>query len=42
LPVSEFLVARSELLDGRREYLARLLALAQARVETRVAAGVSP
>jgi cobalt-zinc-cadmium efflux system outer membrane protein len=42
LPVREYLVARSELLDGRREYLDRLLALAQAHVNARFAAGEMP
>jgi len=40
--VADYLVARQELLDGRREYLDRLLALAEARVTAQVVAGVAP
>jgi cobalt-zinc-cadmium efflux system outer membrane protein len=42
LPIREYLVVRGELLDGRREYLDRLLALAQADVNARFAAGEMP
>ncbi|HEU4733314.1 MAG TPA: TolC family protein [Kofleriaceae bacterium] len=41
ITVSDYLVARQELLNGRREYLDRLLALARAAVALRYAAGVS-
>jgi len=39
--VSDYLVARQELLNGRREHLDRLLALAKAAIELRYVAGVS-
>ncbi|MEO8554969.1 MAG: TolC family protein, partial [Kofleriaceae bacterium] len=42
IAVSAYLVARQELLDGRREHLDRLLGLARAAVEVRFAAGVTP
>jgi cobalt-zinc-cadmium efflux system outer membrane protein len=41
ITVSAYLIARQELLTGRREYLDRLLALARAAVELRYVAGVS-
>jgi outer membrane protein TolC len=41
ITVSDYLVARQELLNGRREHLDRLLALAKAAVELRYVAGVS-
>jgi outer membrane protein, heavy metal efflux system len=41
LTVSDYLIARQELLNGRREHLDRLLALARAAVELRYVAGVS-
>ena len=42
LTVGEVLVARQELLAGRREHLDRLLAVAEARVTALFAAGVTP
>ena len=42
IAVSDYLFARQELLNGRREHLQRLLALAKAAVAARYAAGVSP
>jgi cobalt-zinc-cadmium efflux system outer membrane protein len=39
IAVSDYLVARQEILDGRREYLARLLALAKAAATVRFVAG---
>ncbi len=42
LPVREYLVVRGELLDGRREYLDRLLRLARADLDARFAAGELP
>jgi cobalt-zinc-cadmium efflux system outer membrane protein len=39
--VSEYLVARQELLNGRRDYLDRLLALARATLAVRYASGVA-
>jgi outer membrane protein, heavy metal efflux system len=42
LAVQQYLVERQELVTGRREYLDRLLALAQAAVALRFAAGVTP
>ena len=41
LTISNYLVARQELLNGRREHLDRLLALARAAIELRYVAGVS-
>jgi cobalt-zinc-cadmium efflux system outer membrane protein len=40
--VSDYLLARQELLDGRRDYLDLLLALARAHVAARLTAGVTP
>jgi hypothetical protein len=40
--VNDYLVARQELLDGRREYLERLLALARAAATVRFIAGGAP
>jgi hypothetical protein len=42
LAVGAYLIARQELLNGRREHLERQLALANAAVELRYAAGGSP
>jgi len=42
IAVNDYLIARQELLDGRREYLDLLVALAKARVTAQLAAGVSP
>ena len=42
LAINEYLVERQELVSGRREYLDRLLALADAHAALRFAAGVSP
>jgi cobalt-zinc-cadmium efflux system outer membrane protein len=42
IAISDYLVARQELLAGRRDYLDLLLALARARVSAQLAAGVSP
>jgi cobalt-zinc-cadmium efflux system outer membrane protein len=42
LAVNEYLVARQEVLGGRREYLDRLLALAKAATMVHYIAGVSP
>ena len=42
LTVADFLLARKELLDGRREYLEHLLAHAKARVTAQLVAGVQP
>jgi cobalt-zinc-cadmium efflux system outer membrane protein len=41
LTISDYLVARQELLNGRREHLERLVALARAAIELRYVAGVS-
>ncbi len=41
LAISEYLVARQQILDGRREYLDRLLALARAATAVRYQAGVA-
>ena len=42
IAVSDYLVARQEILNGRREYLERLLALAKAAATARFAAGGAP
>jgi len=42
LAVQQYLVERQEIVNGRREYLDRQLALAQAGVALRFAAGVAP
>jgi cobalt-zinc-cadmium efflux system outer membrane protein len=42
LAVSDYLVARQEILNGRREYLERLLEYAKAAASARFAAGVTP
>lgn len=42
IAVSDYLVARQEILDGRREYLERLLALARAAATARFVAGGAP
>lgn len=42
IAVADYLVARQEILDGRREHLERLLALAKAAVAVRFAAGGAP
>jgi cobalt-zinc-cadmium efflux system outer membrane protein len=42
IAISDYLLARQELLAGRRDYLDLLLALAQARVTAQLTAGVSP
>lgn len=42
ITVHDYLVARQELLAGRREYLERLLALARATAGVRFVAGVTP
>jgi outer membrane protein TolC len=42
IAVSDYLVARQELLNGRREHLERLLAFARAAVELRYVAGGTP
>ena len=42
IAISDFLVARQELLDGRREQLDRQLALARAAARARFIAGVAP
>ncbi|HEY0250991.1 MAG TPA: hypothetical protein VGC41_05665, partial [Kofleriaceae bacterium] len=42
LAVSDYLFARQELLNGRREQLDRLLALAKASAAARYAMGVAP
>jgi cobalt-zinc-cadmium efflux system outer membrane protein len=42
ITVSDYLVARQEILDGRREYLERLLALAKAAATARFVAGGAP
>lgn len=42
IAVNEYLVARQELLSGRREYLERLFALAKAAAAVRFAAGPTP
>jgi len=42
IAVSEYLIARQQLLDGRREHLERLLALARAAVAVRYAVGGAP
>lgn len=42
LAVNEYLVARQEILTGRREYVDRLLALAKAAATVRYVAGVTP
>jgi outer membrane protein TolC len=42
IAVHDYLVARQELVAGRREYLERLLALAKAAAGVRFAAGVTP
>lgn len=42
IAVSDYLVARQEILDGRREYLERLLALARATAAVRFVAGGAP
>jgi cobalt-zinc-cadmium efflux system outer membrane protein len=42
IAVSDYLVARQEILDGRREYLERLLALARAAATVRFVAGSAP
>jgi cobalt-zinc-cadmium efflux system outer membrane protein len=42
IAISDYLLARQELLDGRKDYLDLLLALAQARVTAQLTAGVSP
>lgn len=42
IAVSDYLVARQEILDGRREYLERLLALAKAAAAARFVAGGAP
>jgi cobalt-zinc-cadmium efflux system outer membrane protein len=42
IAVTDYLVARQEILDGRREYLERLLALARAAATARFAAGGAP
>ncbi|MGH7337628.1 MAG: TolC family protein, partial [Myxococcota bacterium] len=42
LAISDYLLARQELLDGRRDYLDLLLALARTQVTTRLLAGVTP
>lgn len=42
IAVGDYLVARQEILNGRREYLERLLALAKAAAAARFAAGGAP
>jgi cobalt-zinc-cadmium efflux system outer membrane protein len=42
IAVSDYLVARQEILNGRREYLERLLALAKAAAAVRFVAGGAP
>lgn len=42
LAISDYLVARQEILDGRRDYLERRLALAKAAITVRYAAGGQP
>jgi cobalt-zinc-cadmium efflux system outer membrane protein len=42
IAVNDYLVARQEILNGRREYLERLLALARAAARTRFVAGGAP
>jgi cobalt-zinc-cadmium efflux system outer membrane protein len=42
IAVSEYLFARQEILNGRREHLQRLLALAKASIAVRYVAGVAP
>jgi cobalt-zinc-cadmium efflux system outer membrane protein len=42
IAVSDYLVARQEILDGRREYLERLLALARTAAAARFMAGGAP
>ena len=42
IAVGDYLLARQEILDGRREQLDRLLALAKAAAMARFIAGVSP
>lgn len=42
IAISDYLVARQEILDGRREYLERLLALARAAAAVRFVAGGAP
>jgi len=42
IAVHDYLIARQELMAGRREYLERLLALAKAAAGVRFAAGVTP
>jgi outer membrane protein TolC len=42
IAVSDYLVARQEILSGRREYLERLLALAKAAATARFVAGAAP
>lgn len=41
IPMSDYLVARQELLNGRRDHLERLLALARAAIELHHVSGVS-
>jgi cobalt-zinc-cadmium efflux system outer membrane protein len=42
IAISDYLVARQEILNGRREHLERLLALAKAAASLRYAEGISP
>jgi hypothetical protein len=42
MAVSDYLVARQEILGGRREHLERLLALAKAAAMVRFVAGGAP